>query len=458
MIAHDISRRMESVRFGTLLVLLAASFVLGGASRNDVASLMLLQPFAVVCGTIFLLTGPIRWSSVRIPMLLLLALAALMAIQLVPLPPELWTRLPGHGPFAASAAVVGLEQPWRGISLTPDLTLASLVGLAVPAAVLMGFASLPPERTWGLLLLLIGGVAASALVGLAQIAGGQGSPFYFYEITNRGSPVGFFSNRNHLGVLLAMAWPMLAIWADLPAEQRLYDAKRWIAMSLAILLLPLLLATGSRAGLVLGAIGLAASLLLWSRRSRSSPPRDRLSALLMGTGLAAALCVIGATIVLSRDEALQRATGVSFDQDVRFEYLPRLIEISRDFFPVGAGFGGFDPIFRYYEPTELLQPTYLNHAHNDLVELTISGGLPGLVILAIFLAWLGVRATKVLTSSQRSRSVAFAWLGLIMIVIMLLSSLVDYPLRTPLMAALFAVACGWLSDYAAPERRGSGQR
>ena len=36
------------------------------------------------------------------------------------------------------------------------------------------------------------------------------------------------------------------------------------------------------------------------------------------------------------------------------------------------------------------------------------------------------------------------------ILILLLGSVVDYPLRTPLMAALLAVAACWLADLAKP--------
>jgi O-antigen ligase len=448
MASHDINRWVETVRLGALMVLVGACFLFGGASRNDVAGLMVLQPMAVLCGAVFLMTpGRIVWNSVKVPLILLGALAAVMAAQLLPLPPSVWTNLPGHAPFAQTALVAGIDQPWRGISLTPDLTLASLVGLITPLAVLVGFASVPPERTWTLLPLIIVLTAVSALVGLAQVAGGPSSAFYFYDITNTDSPVGLFSNRNHQAVLLAMGWPLVAVWATLPAERRFQATKRWIAVSLAVFFLPMIVVTGSRAGLVLGGIGLIATLVFWRRRDPSDGHEDRWSKLLIPTGLFAALCVIGATIALSRDAALQRVTGLEFEEESRLEFLPTLTEIARDFFPVGAGFGSFDPLFRFYEPFELLKPTYLNHAHNDLVELIISGGLPALAVLVAFLAWLAWKVPALLRRGERGRSFTFARLGLLIIGLVLASSLVDYPQRTPLMAGLFAVACGWLSVY-----------
>ena len=54
----------------------------------------------------------------RVPLILLGALAALMAIQLIPLPPGIWTALPGRERYLEAAAAIGIPQPWRPISLT----------------------------------------------------------------------------------------------------------------------------------------------------------------------------------------------------------------------------------------------------------------------------------------------------------------------------------------------------
>jgi O-antigen ligase len=436
---------------------LSACLLFGGGSRTDIQSLALLQPFAVICIAVFLFTpGAIELKAVKSPLLFLGTVALLMTAQLIPLPPALWTRLPGQGQYAAVAAAVGIEQPWRSISLAPDLTLASLVGLVTPIAVLIGFAAVSVEHRRQLLSLFIVAVAVSTLLGLAQLAGGPESPFYFYDITNRGLPVGLFSNRNHQALFLAMAWPMLAAWATLPAEPRFYSAKRWVVMSLGVFLIPMLLVTGSRAGLALGVLALMVAFVFWRRGT--PPPGEspsRWSRLLMPTAVAAAIFVIAASIVLSRDSAVQRIMGMSFDQEGRIEYLPTILRIARDFFPVGAGFGGFDPLFRSYEPFDLLIPAYLNHAHNDLVELIISGGLPALAILLAFLGWLGRKAHVILRSGDGGRTALFAQLGLFVIASLLLASLVDYPLRTPLMEAFFAVACGWVSSY---EGRDSGSQ
>lgn len=448
----DSGGRFGSLRFVTMVALLAACFLFGGASRLDVFSLIVLQAFAVICAAIFLLsTSALRWQVVAVPLLMLAALAGIMAVQLIPLPPAVWLALPGHEAFREVAALAGVEQPWRPMSLTPDLTLGSLVSLSVPAAVLIGFAALTPEQTRRLLPVILIGIGLSAVVGLAQIAGGGRGPLYFYEVTNLGSPVGLFANRNHQAVTLALAFPMLALWASRTRGATDTRTRPLVALAVALFFVPVILAIGSRAGLVFAVIGLAAA-WHWRRAFASLAPDRRSKAIAAGVGTVALAAVIGASLAFSRDEALQRLTGMSVAEEVRLSYMPTVIEIVRDFLPLGTGFGSFDPIFRVYEPFELLSPQYLNHAHNDLLELVLTGGLPALALLAWFLVWAGKAGLPLLRPQASSPEGQFARLGLVVIIILLLSSLVDYPLRTPLLAALFAVACGWLSAYSSQER------
>jgi O-antigen ligase len=435
----------QTVRFATMAILLGACFLLGGASRNDAIQLAALHPLAILCASIFLLSaGTIRWHAVRAPLALLAALAGVMAVQLIPLPPSIWANLPGHAPFLASADVAGLDQPWRPISLSPDLTLSSLISLVVPFAVLVGFAALSRERSRHLLPLVLLGVLLSATVGLGQLSGGEHSALYFFSIANFGAPTGFFANRNHQAVFLAIAFPMLPLWVILAESHPALRIRSWVALASGSLLLLLILACGSRAGLAIGLAGLVVGWLISGHAlARTSARASRY--LLAAVGLMV-LLAIAASVVFSRDEALQRMVGITSDTESRLKFLPTVIEIAKDFFPVGTGFGTFDPLYRVYEPLASLSPQYLNHAHDDLAELILTGGLPALLLLGCLLAWVAKRAALQIRLRHGGRSAAFARLGLFMVVALLLASVVDYPLRTPLLAAMFALGCAWLSD------------
>jgi O-antigen ligase len=173
--------------------------------------------------------------------------------------------------------------------------------------------------------------------------------------------------------------------------------------------------------------------------------------------VAGGLVVLAATLMLSRAEAIQRLLNIETGEDARVEAAPTLFTMAGDFFPIGTGFGTFDPVFRYYEPLELLSPKYLNHAHNDLLELIITGGLPGILLLVIFLFWLGKQALRAWLIKQTNQDAALARAASVMVLLALLSSLVDYPLRTPLMAAIFSIACGWLAAQSVPGREVQGR-
>ncbi|MGE3396609.1 MAG: O-antigen ligase family protein, partial [Sphingomonas sp.] len=356
--------------------------------------------------------------------------------------------------------LVGIEDAWRPISLTPDLTLASLVGLVVPAAALVGFAAVPEERTYALLPVLLGIAGVSAVLGVAQVLSGESSPLYFYSITNNGSAVGLFSNRNHQAVLLAMSFPLLVLWIRQPAHQPGQRTLRlWVAGAAAVFLVPAVAMTGSRAGLLLAVVGLGFAWLHFGGFGGKARAAGRASAVVRRFPLLAkaapvigGLGVLAMAAMVSRMEAIERLFGEAVTEDQRIEASATLFQMARDFFPWGSGFGSFDPLFRVYEPFALLNPRYFNHAHNDLAEMAITGGLPALILIAWFLVWAAPRLLTAFRRPSNARAQRFAAFSGALIVLVLLSSLVDYPLRTPLMSALFALGCGWLAQSGSRSR------
>ena len=117
-----------------ILAFLAMALALaGGASRFDE------DPQALVRVAAILVIGASLWSldfkplrQGAEPLLGLGALGLLVLIQLIPLPPEVWASLPGHGVYASIATEAGAVG-WRPLSLTPDLTANALYAL-LPAA------------------------------------------------------------------------------------------------------------------------------------------------------------------------------------------------------------------------------------------------------------------------------------------------------------------------------------
>lgn len=439
----------QSIVTGAFLVFVAVTMLGGGSARVDVAAVMPVRLAAVgLIAAVLLLAPAERLARARAAMVFVGLCALLVALQLVPLPPAIWSALPGRARYAFDVQA-GFGSVWRPLSLTPDLTVNTLLALlpATAAALWMRIAG-QSTRPMVLLVVIACGLL-SAVLGLLQLGAGPGTPLRYYAITNPDSAVGLFANRNHNAMLLAIVIPALACWAGLGGREMRETGviKSWIALGAAIFLLAMAAMTGSRGGLVLAvATSAIGALLYWQLLSGWRAPKR------VRTGGAAArwLPVAGAALalvlagVLSRTAAFARLLQTDPLDEQRGAWLAPLTEMFRAFFPVGAGFGSFDSIFRGFEPFEMLQTTYLNAAHNDLLQLAIEGGVGGLALLGLFLCWWGMRVFATWRAPLAGEGAAFARLGSVMTGTMMVASLFDYPLRTPIHAVVFAIACGWL--------------
>ncbi|NEX94884.1 hypothetical protein, partial [Caulobacter sp. 17J65-9] len=103
-------------------VLLALSVVLGGASRENALPLALVElaaaPLLVIAG--WRLIGSGTWREHKFALALLAGLVAVPLLQLLPLPFDLWRRLPGRAPIAAVADLAGAAPAWAAFSLAPE--------------------------------------------------------------------------------------------------------------------------------------------------------------------------------------------------------------------------------------------------------------------------------------------------------------------------------------------------
>src|SRR5690606_20705476 len=93
----------DRTKFGLLAAFMLVVALTGGASRSDVLSLPILRPASVLfcLGGLLYLTGE-RARAARGPLLVVLAMMLLAVLQLVPLPPAIWTALPNHELVAES--------------------------------------------------------------------------------------------------------------------------------------------------------------------------------------------------------------------------------------------------------------------------------------------------------------------------------------------------------------------
>lgn len=434
---------VPSLPFTLLVVLMIALFFAGGSSRADVSGQVIVRTVAVLVMVAAILFGPRpAFESYRALWLIMAGCIALPALQLIPLPPGIWQVLPGRTFFSQAAVVAGEPQPWRPLSLSPGATLNALGSLLIPLSTLLLLSQLKDDEHRHIPTMMLAIFAASMLIGLIQFTGANVSaPFGDHGPAEVN---GFFDNRNHFAVFLAAGCVLALAWAFSSRRQ-----ERWrvpVALGLILVFALSILATGSRAGLIVGLLGLALGALIVRQRvsgSLSRYPKWVLPAALTAVGTVAT-ATVAVSILTDRAVSVNRALNVEAVHDMRADALPTVINMVATYFPVGTGFGTFDPVFRIHEPFALLSPTYFNHAHNDLLEVVLNGGIPGVLLILAALYWWGQRTFRVWRTESEIRP-ELPKAGSAMIILIIVASIVDYPVRTPSMMAVMIVAAFWLT-------------
>ena len=443
------------LRYWALVAFLALVFAMGGGARSDITSLIVLRPLSVLMlGFAAALAGRANLKRLGVPFYLLLALAALIAIQLIPLPPDIWRSLPGRALVARLTDDAGLAGTWRPLALSPSAAVNALLSLFVPMAGFMLWSIQPdlPVRRLAWALIIVGVI--NAMVGLLQIIGSPYGPLYLYSITNNGVAVGLFANRNHNAIFLASLIPLLGYVAMQARPGRNGDRKDVAiaggALAAALFFIPLILVSGSRAGTVLGfAAVLLTGALLWIEQWLGARGTGRAAGFVARyAGVAFVLAVSGMALItyaLSRSLAFERFLNGSIEGNMRAQVLPQLWNLAQTYFPAGSGFGSFYLVYEVSEPLGLLQENYLNQAHNDPLQAVIECGLPALLIMLALAAWFLVSGWKAARRfAQRQVRGAppgialFAWASL---GILFAGSALDYPLRTPSLMLTAALLC-----------------
>ncbi|HEX8553572.1 MAG TPA: O-antigen ligase family protein [Sphingomonas sp.] len=466
-----------------LLVFAGTLWIAGGASRVDPLGQAVVRIVAWACLIIMILFGTGRPTVRRGRVVLgfLGVAAVLAAIQLVPLPPELWSRLPGRAAFATATAFAGDPAPWRPLTIVPGATANALGSLIVPFVVFcfaaggiradapigaeIKAAADPQVSDGALVKILLGLVVGCLFVGLLQFAGAS----IYDPLVNRGDDVvGTFANRNHFALMMACGLLLAPAWAFMGGRR-----PGWRG-SVVIALIPLLalaiLASGSRTGMLVGLVALGCGIAIVRqplRRALGRGPRWVAPVLIAGL-----VAVLGGLVTLgvATDRALSinRALLLDPGRDMRSRALPTVLEMTAEYFPVGSGLGGFDPVFRMHEPFDLLKPSYFNRAHNDFLEIVLDTGVIGLALLLAAMGWwmwMSVRAWRAPSKIREEvagriigDAVILPRLGSAILGIIALASIVDYPARTPMIMAVVVIAAVWLSTAASirPSRvRGS---
>lgn len=426
---------------------LALCLLLGGASAAGYLANLILQLVALP------LIGWSLWSlrvdrpagSARTLLLLLVALLALGIAQLIPMPPAMWTALPGRDWVVRNYELLRLPLPWLPLTLAPDRAIASLLWLLPAIAALLSVVVLGAFRARWIAWTIIGMTGVGVVLGALQVVGGT----YLYEITNFGVAVGLFANANHAATLLLISIPFIAA---LQGHSKRRSSSRRNASAVTVLtaaafavVIVGLLTNLSLAGIGLGVPVALASFLAIVRHGKVFRP---------WLGIAAGLVSVAAIVVIVVGPFGNNLIGVQSAnvETARQTSFVRSLQAASEYLPFGSGVGSFQPIYNTQEPSHQITRVYMNHAHSDWIELLLETGLVGLGLAAVFLFWWVRRAIAVWRSDEVD---LFGRAAVIATAIIMVHSTVDYPLRTAALSAVFGVCLALMTGArpVVPRRR-----
>ena len=416
---------------GTLLLAL----VLGGAAGSPGDFVVQLSALLTLGVAVQALPGAPLTPAARIGIIFAGAALALPLAQLIPLPAAVASVLPGRAGLASELA--GIEAAGLShASLAPTFTERSLWALVPGVALFAAGLALPPVWRQRLLATVVTFALASVILGLAQIAGGPNSPLRFYALTNTADAVGFFANRNHfaslLYVALALGVSLLAVHWRRGSNRRLHGA---LGATVVVFCLVGLGLARSRMGLLLGMLAMvgAAAILISSSSSTGRAARR-------WTLVTATIGVL-AVVQISLYGILNRLEADPLD-DARWTFFANTRALAAHYAPLGSGLGTFVSAYQSGQTPQQQESFYVNHAHNDYLELALEAGWPAIgwmVAFALWWLWCTFAAWRHTSGAALLARGASLGLGLLM-----LHATVDYALRTEAVLAVAGLLCAVL--------------
>lgn len=296
-----------------------------------------------------------------------------------------------------------------------------------------------------------------ALYGLVQYLTGWQRIFTYTKKYDLDEATGTYINRNHYAGFLEMVLPFalaLALYEfgkrykgqpetlsklrRLAARPNLQKFTLWLFM--ASLLFAALFYSRSRMGMISASTSILVILgILLSKKKAGLP----LCASFLVVSISLALW-IGPGPIVNRFQGIPE----EYAQNSRLSIWRDTVALIRQHPWIGTGFGTFPIAYTAVQTTFLGQ--FVNHAHNDYLELASDLGIPAGFGLVLSLVWLLARAVRIsrIAKDHYDRFLALGCVG--GMVAILLHSLADFNLYIPANCLLFASILGLTMGLGTP--------
>jgi O-antigen ligase len=431
-------------------LILGVGFAVLAFGGTEAPTFALVQILFFGVAALVLARGPASFLKLTTPWALAIPamLTVVVLLQLCPLPSTLVHRLTGRENSV----------PWANLhlSIEPFSTRTHIL-ILLSCLVAFYFAQIvrkDRDRTMRLIAALLVLGTFEALYGLVQYLGGWQKIFFYAKQFDLEEATGTYINRNHYAGMLEMILPFsLALLffeygklrktgsptavtiKQLLMRQTLQ--KLVLCLSIAVVLFAALLFSRSRMGIVAGLV----SLLVIFALAAASRFHGKMGILLSTLFVAISICLaiwIGPGPIVGRFADVQQEFRKSEQSRLSIWRDARTLVRQDPIF--GTGLGTFPVAYTAVQTT--FPGQFVNHAHNDYLELAIDLGLPAALILFAVIFFILARAVRTFLFAPGlfERSVALGCVG--SIVAILLHSLTDFNLYIPANAVLFSTILG----------------
>src|SRR5690349_15496361 len=160
---------------------LFACLILGGSAQGIWQNMILqLAGVAIIAWAALDAAGERLSAASRYLLLIAIAAIAVIALQMIPLPPRVWTHLGPRAGVADGFRALGTAVPPEPLSLTPAATLDSLLAIVPALAIVIAMVRLRAYRPQWIAFALLAGTLAGIALGAMQVASSSSelSPWY----------------------------------------------------------------------------------------------------------------------------------------------------------------------------------------------------------------------------------------------------------------------------------------
>lgn len=431
-----------------LLVFIASALILFAPlirSGKTSLALMIIELLGIVL-LLIIFWGNLHKGRLQKPVAWFLVASTVVAlIYLIPIPSSLWENLPGRSFYMEH---LGWLNPaiaswnYQALSLIPTRTIAGLLALLAPLGIFLTAISLSERKLTFLVCILLLTAFGQALLSMGQYF--IQDQELFFRIWSGGIPLGTYINQNHFVAFMEMAEPlaiglmMMAILSqNIGITLKIILATIFGLVSLALTFTPLL--TTSRTGAAL--LILSIFLSFWAMttpeiRKRVAAPIFALRFILLTLALAIQFKVLQQIVTITYADRLapQAALG-----DLRWTLYSTTFNAIQNFFPFGSGPGTTPQVYQNYQPTNI--NAFVNHTHNDYLELLLDLGLFGALMIGALILIYSWRWRQLWQDKSSGFKLLKTGAG-VGILLALLYSLTDFGLHTPANAVFFAFLFG----------------